>query len=66
MEETKGKRWLAIYGAMLSAQVQQWTHEGNGGVSAAKLKHFMEEAAAVADLEAEERVKSFNEGEPLP
>lgn len=66
MEETKGKRWLAIYGAMLAAQVRQYALEGNGGVPARELKHFMEEAAAVADLEAEVRVKSFNEGELLP
>ncbi len=66
LEEWQSRRWLAIYGAVIAAQVQSWYRDGQGGVPAAQMKHFMEEAAAVATLEAEVRVKSYNEGEPLP
>lgn len=54
-EETQSKRWLAIYGAMLAAQCRTWTEEGRGGVPKHVLFVFMEEASAIADLEAEVR-----------
>jgi hypothetical protein len=66
MEETKGKRWLAIYGAVLASQVQQWFNEGRGGVEATPMWNFMQEAAAVADLEAQVRVMRHNTGELVP
>ena len=52
-EETKGKRWLAIYGAMIARQVEDYRRETTECCTRQRMKWIMEEAEAIADLEAE-------------
>lgn len=52
-EETKGKRWLAIYGAMIAIQVEDYRRLTTECCTRQRMKWIMEEAAAIADLEAE-------------
>ena len=61
-DEFKQHRWLAIYGASVAVQAHQNLMDGKGHVLPEDMKHIMEEAGAVADLEAElapppERIK---------
>jgi hypothetical protein len=52
-EETKSKRWLAIYGAMIAIQVEDHRRLTTDCCTRQRMKWIMEEAAAIADLEAE-------------
>jgi hypothetical protein len=53
-EETKSRRWLAIYGAYIAVQVQERIRlTGDAYISIDMMKGFMEEAACIADLEVE-------------
>jgi len=53
-EETKSRRWLAIYGAYIAAQVQdQIRLTGDGYIGNSDMRRFMEEAETIADMEAE-------------
>ena len=53
-EETKPRRWLAIYGAYIAAQVQEQIRvTGDAYISLKMMKGFMEEAETIADLEVE-------------
>lgn len=52
-EETKSRRWLAIYGAMIAAQVMEERRLRGEFCNVRQMFYIMEEAAAVADLEVE-------------
>jgi len=53
-EETKSRRWLAIYGAYIAAQVQDRIRlTGDGYIGNSDMRRFMEEAETIADMEAE-------------
>lgn len=52
-EETKSKRWLAIYGAMIAAECMEYRTRTTECVTPRLMRGIMEEAAAIADLEAE-------------
>ena len=53
-EETKSRRWLAIYGAYIAVQVQEQIRlTSDAYISVQMMKGFMEEAATIADLEVE-------------
>lgn len=65
-EETKGRRWLAIYGAYLALQIRDRLRDGHALPDPQLFKALMEDAATVADIEAEVRVAAHNAGEHLP
>lgn len=48
-----GERWLAIYGAMVANQVSDLRRETSDSPTPDQMLGFIEEAEAVADLEAE-------------
>jgi hypothetical protein len=52
-EETKSRRWLAIYGAMIAAECMEYRLRTTCCVSEKMMRGIMEEAAAIADLEIE-------------
>ncbi len=53
LDEFSRHRWLAVYGAMIAIQTREHVRDGYGGPNASLMRHFTEEAAAVADLEEE-------------
>jgi len=60
-EETKSRRWLAIYGAVIALQVQEYCELTSERPDVRYMKHFIEEAEAIADLEIEAGVELNNE-----
>jgi hypothetical protein len=49
-------RWIAVYSAYIASQTAQQFIEGRGAPTEADMRRFVEEASAVADLEAEATV----------
>jgi hypothetical protein len=49
----KKLRYNAVYGAMVAIQVQEHFAEGKGAPDFETMRHFVEEAYAVADLAEE-------------
>lgn len=52
-EETRSRRWLAIYGAYIAAECLEYRLRTSMGISDKMMRGIMEEAEAIADLEAE-------------
>lgn len=47
--KNKSECWHAIYGACIARQVFDWMNQGRGAPDNEIMKHFIEEAEAVAD-----------------
>jgi len=52
-EETRSRRWLAIYGAYIAAECMEYRLRTTECVDHYRMRGIMEEAEAIADLEAE-------------
>ena len=52
-EETKSRRWLAIYGATIAAECMEYRLRTTECVTPRLMRGIMEEAASIADLEVE-------------
>lgn len=52
-EETKSRRWLAIYGAVIAAECMEYRLRTTECVTKRLMRGIMEEAASIADLEVE-------------
>lgn len=48
------QKWLAVYGAMVALQCQQYMLEGRGGDLEVVMAGFIEEAKEIADMQTDD------------